>query len=217
MSVLPTEVIGPLVTNAPTAGPARWRRVVGMGDSVVAGIGDPVPGYPDRSWFDQVVERLGPQTTAINLGVVGMLAPDIRATQLEQALALQPDLVMLSAGGNDMFRTAFDPLALAEALDEVVAALRAGGADVVTFGFFDLGDVDTLPAPFRERLAVHNPLLAAMLATSARRHGSIHIDNSHRRIDPALMSADGIHFNRRGHAMLAALVADVLGLGGSRR
>jgi lysophospholipase L1-like esterase len=48
----------------------------------------------------------------------------------------------------------------------------------------------------------------------ARRHGAIHIDNSHRQVAADLMSADGIHFNRRGHAHIASTVAEVLGLTG---
>jgi lysophospholipase L1-like esterase len=48
----------------------------------------------------------------------------------------------------------------------------------------------------------------------ARRHGAIHIDNSHREVAADLMSADGIHFNRRGHAHIADTVAEVLGLTG---
>lgn len=31
---------------------APWKRLVVMGDSIAAGVGDPTPGYPDRPWGD---------------------------------------------------------------------------------------------------------------------------------------------------------------------
>jgi lysophospholipase L1-like esterase len=185
-----------------------------VGDSVLAGIGDPVDGYLDVSWFDQVLGRLGPDVTSANLGVVGLRAATIRATQLEPALALRPDLVLLSAGGNDMFARDFDPDAVTDDVDHMVAALRGAGADVVMFGFYDIGHLLSVPPAVRERLSANNRVLAAITRGAARRYGAIHIDNSHREVAPELMSADGIHFNRRGHAHIAATVAEVLGLSG---
>jgi lysophospholipase L1-like esterase len=210
---------GPVVTNAPALGPEAtrwWSRVVGVGDSVIAGTGDQVDGYPDVSWFDHVVALLGPDATSANLGVVGLRSAAIRETQLDRALALRPDLVMLSAGGNDMFARDFDPDAVADDLDHMVRALRAAGADVLMFGFYDLGHMAALPPAFRDRLSVNNPVLAAITRDLARRYGAIHIDNSHRQVTPNLMSADAIHFNRRGHAHIAATVAEVLGLTADR-
>jgi lysophospholipase L1-like esterase len=203
----------PVLTNAVAPGtPPRWRRVVGVGDSVIAGIGDPVDGFADTSWFDQVTARLGPGITSTNLGVVGLRATAIRETQLTRALALRPDLVPLSAGGNDMFARDFDPGAVADELDRMVSALRRRGADVLMFGFYDIGHLLDVPPTVRQRLRSNNRTLAAITAAVATRHGAIHVDNSHRHVAPELMSGDHIHFNRRGHAHIAAAVAAALGL-----
>lgn len=209
--------VGPVVTNAPASragGPPRWSRVVGVGDSVVAGIGDPVEGFTDVSWYDQVVARLGPDATSVNLGVVGLRSAAIRETQLDRALTLRPDLVALSAGGNDMFARDFDPAAVADDLDHIVRVLRDARADVLLFGFYDIGHLLAVPQAVRDRLSANNRVLAAITGSVARRYGAIHIDNSHREVGADLMSADGIHFNRRGHAHIAATVAEVLGLTG---
>jgi lysophospholipase L1-like esterase len=209
--------VGPVVTNAPASrpgGPPRWTRVVGLGDSVIAGIGDPVDGCADVSWFDQVVGLLGPDAMSVNLGVVGLRSAAIRETQLGPAVALQPDLVALSAGGNDMFARDFHPDAVADDLDHMVRVLRGVGADVLMFGFYDIGHLLAVRPAVRDRLSAHNHVLAAITGSVARRHGAIHIDNSHREVAADLMSADGIHFNRRGHAHIADTVAEVLGLTG---
>jgi hypothetical protein len=82
---------GPVVTNAPASrpgGPTQWTRVVGVGDSVIAGIGDRVDGCADVSWFDRVVGLLGFDAMSVNLGVVGLRSAAIRETQLETAVAL---------------------------------------------------------------------------------------------------------------------------------
>jgi lysophospholipase L1-like esterase len=202
----------PILTNAVAPGtPPRWRRVVGVGDSVIAGVGEPVDGFADASWFDQMVGLLG-GATAVNLGVVGLRAAAIRETQLERALALRPDLVPLSAGGNDMFARDFDPESVADDLDHMVGTLRRAGADVLLFGFYDIGHLLPVPPTVRDRLSTNNRVLAAVTAAVARRHGAIHVDNSHREVAPELMSSDNIHFNRRGHAHIAGTVAEALGL-----
>jgi lysophospholipase L1-like esterase len=209
--------VGPVVTNAPARRPGRpprWVRIVGVGDSVVAGIGDPVDGYLDVSWFDQLVGLLRPDATSVNLGVVGLRSAAIRETQLQRARAWRPDLVALSAGGNDMFARDFDPEAVADDLDHMVRVLRGVGADVLMFGFYDIGHLLAVPPAVRDRLSANNRVLAAITGSVARRHGAIHIDNSHREVAADLMSADGIHFNRRGHAHIADTVAEVLGLTG---
>jgi lysophospholipase L1-like esterase len=44
-----------------------------------------------------------------NLGVSGARAAEIRAGQLEAALAFRPDLAILAAGANDAARRSFRP------------------------------------------------------------------------------------------------------------
>jgi hypothetical protein len=50
-----------------------------MGDSIAAGLCDPVPGYGDRSWADRLAAALAP-TAYLNLGHVGARAAEIRRT-----------------------------------------------------------------------------------------------------------------------------------------
>ena len=38
---------------------ARWRRLAVLGDSIAAGVGDPVDGYQDRAWADRLAAALG--------------------------------------------------------------------------------------------------------------------------------------------------------------
>src|SRR3954468_5233885 len=84
-----------------------WRRYVALGDSFTEGVGDPEPGSVGglRGWADRVAEELAADRRDFayaNLAVRGLLLQEILDRQIGQALALEPDLITLSAGGNDM-------------------------------------------------------------------------------------------------------------------
>jgi GNAT superfamily N-acetyltransferase len=91
-----------------------------MGDSIAAGIGDPVDGYADQAWADRLVAALG--ADYLNLGRPGAQVIDVRAGQLDQALAFGPDLAVVAAGANDAFRRSFAAPAVAG--DAMLAFLR---------------------------------------------------------------------------------------------
>ncbi|SRR5690606_12714385 len=110
----PTAVaasLTPCEQDALLAG-APWRRLVVLGDSVAEGIGDPAPGYPDRSWADQLalaVDRVAPGLVYRNLGVRGLESDRILEEQVPAAVRFAPDLAVVSAGGNDILGRRFDP------------------------------------------------------------------------------------------------------------
>ena len=84
------------------AGDHPWRRYVALGDSFTEGVGDPDPRSPGgvRGWADRVAEELsiGHEDFAYaNLAVRGLLLEQILERQVGPALALQPDLISLSA------------------------------------------------------------------------------------------------------------------------
>src|SRR5437899_208455 len=99
-----------------------WTRYVALGDSFTEGIGDPEPNSPGghRGWADRVAEELsrGHRDFAYaNLAIRGRLLQQILDEQLGPCMDLKPDLVSISAGGNDLIRPGGDPDALAEKLD----------------------------------------------------------------------------------------------------
>ena len=123
-----------------------------MGDSFTEGIGDPEPASPGghRGWADRVAEELSrghDDFAYANLAVRGRLLQQIVDQQLAHCLSLQPDLVTLSAGGNDLIRPGGDPDVLAERLDSVVQILSMGGATVVLFNGPDTGLLGAGPDP----------------------------------------------------------------------
>jgi lysophospholipase L1-like esterase len=208
MKVSETEAMENSPDNAVTH---PWTRYVAMGDSFTEGIGDPEPASPGghRGWADRVAEELsrGHEGFAYaNLAVRGRLLQQIVDQQLAHCLSLRPDLVTLSAGGNDLIRPGGDPDALAEKLDSVVQILSLAGATVVLFNGPDTGS--SVLGRVRSKVAIYNE----NLRTIAARHDAIIADMwSLRQLnDPQMWDADRLHFSPLGHHTIAAMVLDSL-------
>lgn len=190
-----------------------WRRFVAIGDSFTEGIGDPDPQAPGghRGWADRVAEELGRDTPGFeyaNLAIRGRLYEQILAEQLEPALALEPDLVSIFAGGNDVLRRG-DPDVIAAALDDAVGRLAATGATVITWTGPDVGSTPVFHL-IRGRVAIYNENMRAV----AQRHGGVVVDLWALRAltHEAMWAEDRLHFSPVGHRTIAIAVLDALGV-----
>jgi lysophospholipase L1-like esterase len=188
-----------------------WRRFAGIGDSVVEGIREPFPGYRDESWIDRLLRwaRLAaPELAELNLGRRDLRAAQIRATQLAPAVDFAPDLAVVFAGGNDMFRRDFDEAAVAADLSAMVGALRDLGCTVITLSAFDISRAGIVPERYAARSSERIRRLGALTGSVAARHGALFVDfNDHPLAkDPTVYSSDLVHLNARGHAVVAAEV-----------
>jgi lysophospholipase L1-like esterase len=141
-------------------------------------------------------------------GQAGAHAIEVREGQLDQALAFGPDLAVVAAGANDAFRRSFAAPAVEAELERIVSALSDAGSLVVTFGCFDLGRTSFLPPERRAGLSERLHDLGRLTEEVCRRHGGVHVDFlRHPALDDdGLLSADRLHINRRGHAIVAAEV-----------
>ncbi|MFE7617481.1 SGNH/GDSL hydrolase family protein [Streptomyces sp. NPDC057496] len=191
-----------------------WNRLVVMGDSVTAGVMDPLPGYRERSFADRFTDALAatrPGLAAVNLATPHLLLDGIRDQQLIPALDFGPDVVMVSAGGNDAFRS-FDPKTLRARLAALLTPLAESGALVVTIGLFDLARSGLVPPEHADNMARRFDELDRVTAELARALGGIHIDTHHHPLaaDPGIYAADRVHANARGHAVAFAAIATTL-------
>ncbi|MGV8857122.1 SGNH/GDSL hydrolase family protein [Rhodoglobus sp.] len=189
-----------------------WTRYVAIGDSFTEGIGDPEPNSPggNRGWADRVAEVLGQDKEGFayaNLAIRGRLLNQIHAEQLEPALLLKPDLISVSAGGNDIIRPGSDPDEVAGRVDALVAGLRSDGATVVLFTGPDIGMTPVLNR-MRGKVAIYNE----NIRTIAHRHDAVVADMwSLRELgDPRMWAPDRLHFSAIGHHTVARMVLEAL-------
>lgn len=194
------------------AGAGPWKRLVSLGDSFTAGLGDPEPRSPGgiRGWADRIAEELaaaGGDFSYANLAVSGLVLQEIVDRQLGPAIALRPDLVTLSAGGNDLVFHRRDPDRLAEGLDAAVRSLAATGATVVIFTGPDWGNTPVF-GRIRGKVAVFNENIRTI---ASRHHGVIADLWTMRELsDPRMWDPDRLHFSPLGHHTIAAMVLDSL-------
>ncbi|SEC83190.1 Lysophospholipase L1 [Amycolatopsis tolypomycina] len=190
------------------------KRLVTLGDSFTEGVGDDDPAAPNgvRGWADRVAEQLAavePDFRYANLAIRGKLLPQVLAEQLEPALAMEPDLVTLYAGGNDLMRPKVDIDALLVDYEAAVARVRATGARVVLFTGVD-GVKDPLFRAIRGRVAIYNELVRGIAA----RHGALLVDlwSMRQLCDRRFWAPDRLHLNSLGHTEVAIEVLRVLGV-----
>jgi acyl-CoA thioesterase-1 len=123
-----------------TEGPGRILRYVALGDSYTIGT---ATRSPAERWPDQLVVRLGEGTAAesttidpvVNLGVNGYTSRDLIEVELPQLAALEPGLVTVLIGVNDVVQGVPEATYrenVAVILDELLERLPAKRIVVVT-------------------------------------------------------------------------------------
>ncbi|MGA4838012.1 SGNH/GDSL hydrolase family protein [Streptomyces sp. G45] len=183
---------------------APWRRFAALGDSLSAGVGDPSPGYASLGWPDRladVLRRVRPDLAYHNTGVVGATAEQTLADQLDAVAAFRPDLLHVSCGANDLFRRKLDFALLEKTLRLVYERAAATGARLTTFAFGRAFAVPSVP-DWGDRIRALNALIREL----ARTHDAVLVDFWDHPLNtrPNLLSADRIHFNASGQAIVAA-------------
>lgn len=193
-------------------GPHPWRRFVALGDSFTEGIGDPDAGSPGghRGWADRVAEVLSQQVDDFayaNLAVRGKLISQIAAGQIDAALALKPDLIAFSAGGNDVIRPGTDPDEISLQFEDAVVRLSRDGATLLVFTGIDT-DFSPVFRPFRGKIAIYNENIRAI----ADRYDCIVADQwALKEVqDARFFDPDRLHYNALGHHEVARMVLRAL-------
>lgn len=191
---------------------ARWRRLAVLGDSVAEGVREPLDGYRDLSWVDRIAAA-APGLAVLNLGRRNLLTAEVRASQLEPALAYRPDLAIVAAGGNDALRRSFDPGAVERELVAIVGPLRRAGADVLLLELMDIVTSGLVPREHAAALDGRMRPLAELTRRVARRHGAILVEmRGHpTSADPGVYASDRLHLNARGHAIVGSEAIRALG------
>lgn len=201
----------------PSTSARVWSSYVAIGDSFTEGMSDPDPERDNAyiGWADRLAESLTELAELehlpfhyANLAVRGRLLADVVGQQLDRALAMQPDLVSMVGGGNDLLRPNVDTNALMDTLEEAVIRLRQSGSDVLLATPVDPQEAGLLK-PLRGRHAVH----AANIFTIAQRHGCyvLNLWGMPALRDWRLWADDRIHLTTEGHRRVALAALTSLG------
>jgi lysophospholipase L1-like esterase len=186
---------------------APLLRVVAVGDSSLT-----APGIEDLEdvWLRRLIRRYAEshRVELISLGVGGSRARDVLDGQLDAAVALRPDIAVVTVGSNDAIRAT--PVRRYGAdLERIVACLEEASGAVLVLGMGDLGSIPRLPPSLRPYLSRRSRRFdAACVRVSVAHPHTVKVHTRGRMVsafydDPALFAGDQFHASEKGHAVFA--------------
>ena len=184
-----------------------------LGDSFSAGLDDGSVPWPELT--ARGLEARGEPVELHNLARVGATTRDVLEGQLEPALALEPGLVSLVCGANDVLLTSRPDIDACSAnLDALLSQMRAAlpGATIVTATYPDPGRSAGLRPRTKKRVVDGINTVNAAIRTAAEAHGALIMEFSqHPGVgDRANVGSDGFHPSGLGHRRAAAAVLEAL-------
>jgi lysophospholipase L1-like esterase len=194
-----------------------FRRYVAIGDSTTEGLDDPDGAGGYRGWADRLAEIIANAQAEplyyANLGVRSLYLSEIRATQFDAAMAMQPDLLSIFGGVNDTLSATCNFAGIRADLAAIFGEARSRDCRVVTFTMPDLSPINPFGRRLRGRMLRFNDIIRE----EAERYGVLVMDFLEHPIipDPRLFSEDRLHASELGHERLAAALAWRLGIEGA--
>lgn len=186
----------------------KYQRFVALGDSCTEGLDDLLPDGRYRGWADRVASVLdAPGFRYANLGVRGRRLDQMLVEQVPSAAALEPDLVALFGGGNDVMSGA----SCAQIRHRVDAMVRAVTSFAPTVAVFTLSDVSQR-MPFGWRMRPRIEALNDAVRVAAVRYGAVLVDvwDDTCVQDSRYFGPDRLHLSSLGHRRLAGHLLSAL-------
>lgn len=150
----------------------RLRFVV-IGDSTSVGVGaTPENSYPWllATWLS---DRYHVELEVVGVG--GATTADVANIQVDQALALEPDLILVEIGANDT--TGLTPLRRVEAnIADALDRLQASGAAIVVAGPPNMGTSPVMPQPLRMVSGWRGDAVGRRIEQEAHRRSLAYVD-----------------------------------------
>jgi lysophospholipase L1-like esterase len=193
-----------------------WSTYVAIGDSLTAGRGDEARDGRPIGWARRLADILSVRTTVrcsfTNLAVDGAAVHEVLSKQLPAVAARKPDLVSVTVGINDIRRRDFDELSFKADLGQLLKALAATQATLLTCTLPDLTVIMSLSPELHEVVRERMLLASDIIREQAESYGAGCLDawSLPGVTDPDLYGPDRLHPNSKGHQFIAAACADML-------
>ena len=153
-----------------------FRRYVAIGDSSTEGLEDPDGHGGYRGWADRLAQHIAdgqPEPLEYaNLAVRGLKLHDIRISQFDRAIALEPDLMTIFGGVNDVIALRCDFAAIRTDYADIFAQARARDITVLTFTMPDTTAMNPLGRHLQDRMNQLNDIIR----DAAHTYGALVLD-----------------------------------------
>jgi lysophospholipase L1-like esterase len=194
----------------------RYSRYVAIGDSQTEGLWDGddsvgLIGFADR--LAATIDSRYPGLTYANLAIRGKRVRHVLREQLPTALEMQPDLISVCVGMNDIVKPGRSFTRALIQLEHLYWRLSESGATVLTTTFPDISKILPVGRFLGKRVVVMNQTIAAASERYAFR--LVDLYNAESMMQPDIWSTDRVHGSTKGHILFALAGAEALGLPGS--
>lgn len=195
-----------------------YRSYVAIGDSLSEGLGDFTfdAGREQNGWTDRLAALISRETRDqgydfhyANLAIRGASLDKVMRQQAPEALRLQPDLITVMAGSNDLLTRTEKLPQLQAKFREGIQQLVASGADVVV-----ANTINPLHLRIFAPLRVRAERVTDLVESVANEFDLPVIDvyRIERFRDLCFWADDMVHFSGHGHARVANQAAELLTL-----
>lgn len=173
-----------------------------LGDSTCLGVGaQKGGGYPARLLAR--IRQARPQSQLLILCTAGATTNTLLHEQMSQKAGMQPTLITLSIGANDLMNEVEEE-GFAERFEQIVLRLKEFGAPIVITNLPDISLAPAMPVLVRQDMRRRVIIFNARIGEVANRHGLLPVDlyDMSRKIvptHPEFYSTDGFHPSDAGY------------------
>jgi lysophospholipase L1-like esterase len=185
-----------------------------VGDSFTEGVGDELADGRVRGWADLVAVGLALASPTpvgyANLAIRGRLLAPIVDGQMDDALALTPQLLSINGGGNDIMRPRVSIDSITDQLEAAVDRATDAGVHVLLVS----GANPSKHLPLGTLIEARGERLAVAIRSRLPKENVTFVDNwaDVELGDRRFWSHDKLHLNSRGHERVASNVLAALGV-----
>lgn len=187
--------------------------IVALGDSISFGVGDLCGSDVGPGWSGRLATAIGVADHQ-RLAWPGAQLSEMVHSQLPATVMSEPDIALVSIGGNDAIRRGFDAYQFSTELRSALDALKSAIPVVVVATLPDISQTCQIPRSLRPHLHRRVDQLNQAILSAAQRAQVQVLDrwtDEHSYLDSHL-AADRVHPSALGYQSLAERTARVLGL-----
>jgi lysophospholipase L1-like esterase len=187
-----------------------------LGDSAASGVGDSDSAQNYFGWCYHLAKAFHEPLTYINVSRPGAQSKEVLEVQLPKIIDMQPDLVAVIVGGNDLLRNGFSPKELERNLNETLSKIEEMGSISMLLELHDPTQIVPMPRLLKRVCLRRVNEVNRVTRKMAMRYGSIYLET---RSLPDIYNlekwhVDRMHPSRTGHQFLADSYAHLLRLRG---
>lgn len=181
-----------------------------LGDSTVEGMGSSSSSNTYPALVFSALQQTNPQSSYHNFGQIGATSKDIIELQLTKTIELNPKLVTISIGANDVMRGT-SRKDFTENLDLILNELtKKTKATIIINNIPDFSTTSFVPAVLKYYCQVRSKMINNVIKEQSDKFNivfiDLHLQSKIFKDYPGLVSNDGLHPSDLGYALWATTI-----------